>query len=66
MPSGGSVANVTISDTQRSTRTCEQYGLKVLCRERTTVTCPTIYFVPALPAYVPGDVSYLVACTESA
>jgi hypothetical protein len=36
-----------------------------VCRTKTTVTCPTIYFVPALPAYVPADVSSLVDCTDT-
>ena len=66
VPSGGSVANVTISDTRRTTRTCEPNDLdKWVCGMHTTVTCPTVYFVPALPAYIPADVSYLVACTDS-
>ncbi len=65
VPSGGSVANVTISDTRRLTTTCDQNGYKPVCRTKTTVTCPTIYFVPALPAYVPADVSYVVDCTDS-
>jgi hypothetical protein len=64
--SGSTVANVTISDTRSSTRDCDenQWG-KVVCRSHTIVICPTIYFVPALPAYTPADVSYLVACTDS-
>jgi hypothetical protein len=67
VPSGGSVANVTISDTRSSTLDCDENAWgKMVCRLRTVVTCPTITFQPALAAYTPTDVSYLVACTESA
>ncbi|HEX2383472.1 MAG TPA: hypothetical protein VHI95_12595 [Acidimicrobiales bacterium] len=65
--SGGSVANVTISDTRQTTRVCEPNEWdKWVCGVHTIVTCPTIYFVPALPAYNPADASYLITCTESA
>jgi hypothetical protein len=66
VPSGGSVANVTISEHRQSTRICEENAWgRVVCRYRTVVTCPTIWFQPALAAYTPRDVSHLVECQET-
>jgi hypothetical protein len=66
VPSGGSVANVTISEHRQSTRICEENAWgRVVCRYRTAVTCPTIWFQPALAAYTPSDVSHLVQCQET-
>lgn len=67
VPSGGSVANVTISDTRQSVRNCEENAWgKVVCRLQTLVTCPVATFQPAVAAYNPRDVSFLIACTPSA
>jgi hypothetical protein len=66
VPSGGSVSNVTISDTRTSTVDCDDNAWgKVVCRRITVVVCPRITFYPALAAYTATDVSYLLDCRDS-
>ena len=64
VPSGGSVANVTISDTRAIGQELRKNAWgKVVCRLQTLVTCPVVTFQPAVAAYNPRDVSSLIACT---